>query len=811
MLKNNLKLAWRNLLKHKSYSFINIFGLTLGVAAALFILQYVQHEQGYDRFHSKADRIYRLPISFYHQGELDYNDAMNYAPTGPALKNDVPEVEEFVRITPEYDRVVMRRGNQYFEEEKIYYADSTLLEVFDFELLEGDKKTCLTKPHTILLTKSVAERYFGPQGSWRESPIGKTVQINNREDLIVTGILADVPENSHIKFNALLSFSTFLAYGNDPSQHWGWNDFYTYILLKEGTDVQTFTDKMPEFLKTHSTNNEAGIYDRFIVQPLTDIHLKSNMSYEPEVNGDYQTVYFLSLMALAILFIAWVNYINLATARAEERAKEVGVRKVIGAGKKSLVFQFLTESFIINSLAILLAIVLVQLCQPFIPNLIGKTLLSLFSQINLIAWLLPILLIAGTVLSGLYPSFFLSAFSPAKILKGGTHKQSRGVWLRKSLVVFQYAVSVMLIAGTFIVYKQLNFMQQKDLGFTVDQKLVVNAPSTIKGDSLFNMQYNSFKNELLQFPEIESVASSESVPGRNYFLDVNVHGGIHLVGADEKEAADYNVFKIDEDFVPNYKMKIIAGRNFSKEMRTDEEAVLINQTAMRRLGIQNPEEAIGKKIQYWDKQNKIVGVVNDYHHKSVRHQFDPMILRDSKSEIKYFSINFSAGNNMEHLIGNIQKTWDRVYPNTPFNHFFLDDQFNQQYAADQQLGKLVGLFSILTILIACLGLFGLASYTVAVRTKEIGIRKVLGAPVGNIVFMLTKGYFQLLFLAIIIGVPLTFYVFSKWLDNFAFSISLEYWLFVLPCILVVLIALSAVGTQSLRAAMGNPVEALRQE
>ena len=810
MFKNNLKLAWRNLLKHKSYSFINIFGLTLGVAAALFILQFVKHEQSYDLFHEKAGRIYRLPISFYHQGELDYVDAMNYAPTGPALKNEMPEVADYVRFSPEYDRVVMRRGNQYFEEEKIYYADSTLFNVFDYTLLEGDEKTCLTKPFSIVLTQSVAERYFGPRDSWRESPIGQTIKLNNGQDWNISGIAADVPENSHLKFNALFSFSTFPIRRGDPSQSWGWNDFYTYVLLKEGTDVQAFADKLPAFLKTHSPDEDAGSYDQFLVQPLTDIHLKSNYSYEAEANGDYKTVYFLSLIALAILSIAWVNYINLATARAEERAKEVGVRKVIGAGKKSLVFQFLTEAFIINSFAVLLAIGVVQICQPIIPALVGKALPSLFSEINWLAWLLPALLIAGTILSGLYPSFFLSAFSPATILKGGTQRQKRGVWLRKGLVTFQYVVSILLIAGTFIVFKQLEHLQQVDLGFNLDQQLVLNAPSTIRNDSIFHERFKSFKNELLQFPEIKRVAGSSAIPGNNT-LDLHTHGGLYLVGKDEKDAADYWVLEIDEDFVPSYQIKVIAGRNFAEAMGTDKDAILINQTAMRLLGINSPDEAIGKKVQYWDEQKNIVGVIKDYHHRSLRHRFEPMIIKNDVTGTRYYSIKFSSENKVDHLIANIEKTWKHIYPDNPFHHSFLDDQFNESYAADRQLGRIVGLFSILTILIACLGLFGLASYTVAVRTKEIGIRKVLGAPVEDIVLMLTKGYFQLLLLAILIGMPITFYVFSKWLENFAEAISLEVWIFVLPSLLMLLIAFSAVALQSLRAAMGNPVEALRQE
>ncbi|MEO1260750.1 MAG: ABC transporter permease [Bacteroidota bacterium] len=810
MFKNNLKLAWRNLLKHKSYSFINIFGLTLGVAAALFILQFVKHEQSYDLFHEKADRIYRLPISFYHQGELDYVDAMNYAPTGPALKDEMPEVEDFVRLSPVYDRVVMRRGNQYFEEEKIYFADSTLFNVFDFKLLEGDEKTCLTKPFSIVLTQSAAERYFGPQDSWRESPIGQTVKINNGRDWNISGIAADVPENSHLKFNALISFSTFFITRGDPSQSWGWNDFYTYVLLKEGTDEQTFADKLPAFLKSHSPDEDAGVYDQFLVQPLTDIHLKSNYSYEAEPNGDYKTVYFLSLIALAILFIAWVNYINLATARAEERAKEVGVRKVIGAGKKSLVFQFLTEAFIINSFAILMAVGVVQICQPIIPALVGKPLPSLFAEINWLIWLLPALLISGTVLSGLYPSFFLSAFSPVTILKGGTQRQNRGVWLRKGLVTFQYVVSILLIAGTFIVFKQLEYLQQVDLGFNLDKQLVLNAPSTIRKDSIFQERFKSFKNELLQFPEIKMVAGSSAIPGNNS-TDLHTHGGLYLVGKDEKDAADYWILESDEDYVSSYQIKVIAGRNFAEAMGTDRDAILINQTAMRLLGINSPDQAIGKKLQYWDEQKNIVGVFKDYHHRSLRHRFEPMIIKNDVSGAKYYSVKFSSENKVDQLITKIEKTWNRIYPDNPFHHSFLDDRFNESYAADRQLGRIVGLFSILTILIACLGLFGLASYTVAVRTKEIGIRKVLGAPVGSIILMLTKGYFQLLVLAIVIGVPITFYVFSKWLENFAEAIALEYWIFILPSLLMLVIAFSAVGMQSLRAATGNPVEALRQE
>lgn len=812
MLRNHLKIAYRSILKYKNYSFINIIGLTLGITAAIFIWQYVALEKSYDQFHSKADRIYRLPIKSYRLGEMEIADAMNYAPTGPALKAEFPEVEEFVRISPEYGRVVLMHKEKKFEEQKIFYADSTLFEVFDFPLLDGDKKTCLTKPGSIVLSRSLAERYFGAWEDWIESPVGKMIRWNNTRQLTITGITEDVPENSHIKFNALLPFTSFIEFNNDPSNNWGWNDFYTYVQLQEGVSQQTFAAKLPNFIARHKDFKVEGTYDEFLVQPLTDIHLNSKLAYEAEPNGDAKTVNFLSLIAFAILFIAWVNYINLATARAEERAQEVGVRKVIGATKESLVFQFLSEAFLLNLSAVIIAIGLIQLFGPLMNAFIGKELPFSFSNLPFGIAILPLFIILGTLISGLYPAFVLSGFSPIQTLKGSEAKRKRGVWLRKGLVTFQYAVSVVLITGTFVVFQQLKFMQKQDLGFSLDQTLVLNAPSVIDNDSILVERYSSFKSELAKYPMIKNVTSASAIPGKAH-LDLDTNGPLFLVGTAKEKGATFSVLRADEHFLETFDIKVIAGRNFSPGRKIDQNALVINETALKVLGLTDPKAVIGKKLEYYNRQPTIVGVVEDYHHKSLRNRIEPMIIRNNVGGHLYFAVKFSAKkkSETEQLISNIQSVWKQVYPENPFNFFFLDDHYNEQYNADHQLGRIISLFSLLTIFIACLGLFGLASYTVTVRTKEIGIRKVLGAPISSIILLLTKGYLPLLFLAFILGVPISYYLFSQWLTNFAFAITLNPLIFLLPCVLVLLIALLAVSSQSLQAAVGNPVEALRKE
>ena len=812
MLKDYFKIAFRSIFKYRGYSFINMIGLTLGITAAVFIWQYVYFERSYETFHSRADRIYRLPIKFFSQGVFEIADAMNYAPTGPAMKEELPEVEEFVRISPEYGRVVLSVDERKFEESKIYYADSTLFEVFDFELLEGDRSTCLVEPGSIVLPLSVAERYFGPQRTWVDSPVGQSIRYNNKRNLLITGIMADVPRNSHIKFGALISFTSFIEYKNDPSNHWGWNDFYTYVLLREDASRAEFEAKIPEFILRHKEFDVEGTYDEFIVQPIKDIHLTSNLGYEAEANGDGRTVGFLSIIGLAVLIIAWVNYINLATARAEERAREVGVRKVIGASRQSLIFQFLTEALILNMTAVLCAVGLIQLIGPLMKNFIGVSLPLSLLNLPLGVWTLPGMILLGTLLSGLYPAFILSAFAPSQTLKGSEVKHKRGVWVRKSLVVFQYAVSVILIIGTFVVYRQLQFMQNQDLGFGLDQTLVLNAPSVIQNDSIFQFRYQSFKSELEKYPSVRHVTASSAVPGKNT-LDLSLLGNFYLVGTPEEQGANFLTMTVEENFVDVYDLQLVAGRSFSKDMKTDHNALIINETSLKLLGLTDPEAVIGQKLQYWDDQRTIVGVLKDYHHRSLKNAVEPLILRNNPSRLIYFSIKFDVEDRagIEQVIKNAKAGWDRVYPDNPFNYFFLDEHYNEQYLADNQLGKIAGLFALLTVLIACLGLFGLASYTVTVRAKEIGIRKVLGASATSIIYLFSKGYLQLLALAFLMGVPAAYYLCLRWLENYSFAAEMNPLIFIAPCLLVLLIALLAVSSQSIQAAAGNPVEALRKE
>lgn len=813
MLRNNLKIALRHLRHSRTATLINVFGLALGLAAAFFIWQYIRMENSYDAFHDKADRIYRVTLEFYEQGQPVGHDAMNVAPAGPALKQEFPEVEEFVRFSPEYGRIVFKYGDNQFEEEKVYYADSTLFEVFDFPLIEGDPQTCLTRPFSIVLTESVAERYFGPRNAWSESPIGKTIRVNNQANLEVTGIMEDVPDNSHLKFSVLTSFTTFPVVNGDPGEQWGWNDFFTFILLRENADPVAVAAKLPDFNDRHLQGKQEGFYDKVHLQPLLDIHLGSDLDYEAEPNGDAKTVYFLLLIGIAVVIVAWVNYINLATARAEERAREVGVRKVIGASRINLIQQFLTESFLVNLVAILLAVLLVQFGNPLMNAIVGKELPSILNE-GVIWWVLPTLLLAGTLLAGLYPAFFLAAFSPDKSLRGEKQGQGKSL-LRKGLVTFQYGVSVVLIIGTGVIFLQLKYMKDQDLGFALDQQLIINAPAGLLNDSIANVRYSSFSRQLLNLPEVENIGGSTAIPGKKY-LDLDQHGGIRLMSADRSKNKNFKGFGIDAGFIDVFGLEVLAGRNFSKDSQADNEAIMINESALRQFELEKPEDAVGKMVHYQGDPRQIIGVVSDYHHRSLRHAYEPMIFRNYEKftgDLLYYTLKTKTGSrsDISALVDKIQQNWSRFFPDSPLNYFFLDDHFNEQYLADRRLGTIVGLFSSLAILIACLGLFGLASYMVTTRTKEIGIRKVLGASTASLVQLLSKDFMILVVVALLIASPLAWWLMNDWLQGFAYRIDIHWWVFALTAIIALSIAFFTVSLQSVKAALANPIDALKNE
>ncbi|MND69839.1 Macrolide export ATP-binding/permease protein MacB [compost metagenome] len=804
MLKNYITIAFRNLFRHKAYSAINIAGLAIGIAACLLILQYVAFELSYDDFHVKNERIYRIKQDRYNKGQLSTEWAAGPFAVANSFKEAFPEIEDYVKLVRAEQQVVDKGGEPY-KIEKVYYASGSFFKVFSFPLLAGDPKTVLAEPHSMAISETQAKALFGSA-----NPIGKTLNLNNKEAFKITGVFKDIPNNSHLKTDVLLSYATFLTYFKDgsPETAWQWDGCLSYLLLRQGTDPLKLQSKFPSVVDKlagaeHKQYNSSATYT---LQPLKDIHLYSHYMMEAEANGDGKTVYLLLGIAFFIVVIAWVNYINLATARAVTRAKEVGIRKVVGSERKQLVFQFLLESALLNIMAVVIAILLMIAIIPLFNQLSGQHLtLTLFTKGYF--WLTFIsLLLLGILFSGIYPAFVLSGFKPIKVLKGKITSTAEGAFLRKSLVVFQFAISLFLLIGTFTVFNQIQYMRKQALGLTIDQTLVVNGP-LVRNDSTFKNQMESFKQELLQNTSIKGVAASTTVPGQPVNWNA---GGIRLIGQGEGEGKQYRVIGVDYGFMDVYGLKLIAGRTFSKDHGTDPKAVIFNKKAIEQLGFTKPQEAIGKQIEFWGETYTVVGVTENFHQQSLREAYEPLIIRLIPESRDYFSIRINS-DQAASSITLVKAKWDRFFPGNTFEHFFLDQHFNDQYKADQRFGHVFTFFSLLAILVACLGLFGLASFTTIQRTKEIGIRKVLGASVIGILRLLYKEFAYLLIISFIISIPVAWYASNEWLQSYAFRVDIHWSYFAFPFIIVLLIALLTVSYQSLKAALSNPVNSLRTE
>lgn len=817
MIVNYFKIIYRNLIRSKTYSLINILGLSVGLSVCLIILEYVNFEKSYDRFHPDSNNIYRVILGYESAGQVQW-DAANFAPTAPALKSDFPEVVEYVRITPEYFGVVLNHDEKVFEEKKVYYADSTFFNFFGYKLLAGDSKRALREPRSIVLSASVAERYFGPKSSWKESPVGQLILVNNKESYTITGIMEDTPANSHLKFDALISFTTFIQ-KNDPSKEWGWNDFYTYIKLNPNVDYASFESKLGSFILKYKGKDSK---DRMVLQPIEGIHLHSNVGYELEANGNSRSIYFLSVIALVILVIAWVNYINLSTAQSEKRAKEVSIRKVNGATRGEVMTQLILESFLMNFIAVLISLILVQAAIPLVGSLLGKPLaFSLFTDSSFLVSV-GILYVFGSLISGIYPAFVLSTFKPIDVFKSGAHSIARGKsMLRQSLVVFQFIVSIGLITGTIIIYNQLNFVKSKELGFSHEQTLVINSPRTINSEMEFLNLYRQFKQELAKYPEIENVTISSSLPGK-LSNDMDINGPVKMVGQDDSFNKSFAVFRVDQDFLEVFQIKMVAGRFFSNDRvisdtqligDAPDDVVVINRKSSELLGYSDPGEIVGKKLSFSGQTKEVIGVVENYHHKSLKNSFEPIMMRNRVANTKYISIRLSGNSsaNLSQTIDRVNTLWKRTYPGSPFLYSFLNEDVNNQYQEEERFSKVFLIFSTFSILIGCLGLFGLVSYSVMVRMKEIGIRKVLGASIGSIVFLFSKEFFKLIVIAFVLGIPLAIFVFDKWLENFAYRAPLSTWMFIIPICLVSLFSFFSVFAQITKAALTNPVDTLKNE
>jgi putative ABC transport system permease protein len=802
MIRNYLTSVFRYISRNKAFSTINVLGLAIGMMACMLIMQFVLHEFSYDNFHTKKDRIVRLQLDRYNKGEISTRWAAGALGVGPDLKANFPEVETIVRMRS--NNAVFSYKDLYFKEEGVHYASQDFFKVFSFKLLEGVDSLVLKEPFKVVLSRSMARKYFGD-----ESPIGKTIKNNGRVEYEVTGVFEDLPVNTHMRISALLSFESFVSLVNNPQQmtSWQWDGFMTYLLLHENVDIKQFEAKIPVFVQRREGENLKRVNGEMIfnLQPITSIHLDSDFMGEFKPNGNRRSTYFLSIVAVLILIIAWINYINLSTAKSIERAREVGVRKVMGSFRFQLVQQFLFESLLLNSIAVLIAIGLVILLTPSFSELTGRELGYLLFKENMFWVWMAALIVGGALLSGLYPAFVLSSYKPVEVLKGRFKNSGQGVFFRKGMVIAQFVASITLMIGTFTVYRQIRFMQEQDLGVDLEQTLILNSPNVV--DSTYEQKFAVFKELVNQYPEVIHVSASSSVPGRQPGWNA---GGIRRLSQRDDESNQYRVIMMDHDFIPLYGLKVIAGRGFSGEIGNEYTRVLINEAAARRLGFSKIEDAINDQIYFWGDTFSIVGVLKNYHQESLKKEHEPLVFRYATAPGGFYSIKFKTSNVKESL-SRFEEQWKQLFPGNPFLSFFLDDHYNQQYQADQQFGKVFGIFSALAIFIACLGLFGLSSLTALQRTKEIGVRKVLGASVPGILRLVAKDYLVLMLLAIVVSVPLAWWIMRGWLNDFATKIELSWWIFALPGLLVISIALVTVSIHTLKAARTNPTRSLRYE
>ena len=805
MIKNYFKIAWRNIIRQKGYSGINIIGLAIGIAACLLILQYVSFELSYENFHNNKERIYRVQLDRFDNGKISTQWAAGAYAAGNSFKDAIPEIEDYVKLVPR-DPVIAELNNQPIKINKIFYATNSFFSMFTYPLITGDKKTALTEPFTAAISETTARTLYGTTNA-----VGKTLTLNRKRDYTITAVFKDAPVNTQLKPDILLSYPSFIKLvgpNNNPETAWQWDGCLTYLLLRKNADQKVvekkFVPVVEKFTAAEMKKFNAGA--RYYLEPLTDIHLQSHYIGEPAPNGDGKTTYLLLAIAFFIAVIAWVNYINLATARAVSRAKEVGIRKTVGSERKQLIIQFLSESALLNFIALVLALVIVIIAIPGFNKLSGQNLsFSLFSKTTF--WLgLVGLFFTGVFFSGLYPAFVLSGFKPIEVLKGKLIATTKGSLLRKGLVVFQFTASLFLLIGTLAVYQQIQYMRKQSLGINIDQTLVVRPPGVLT-DSTYLQNMSAFKEALHQQTGIKAVAISTSIPGEAVGWNA---GGIKLAGTDESTQKQYRVIGTDHDYMKQYGIKLVAGRYFSKDFGTDDSAVIFNKKGFEQLGLNKPEDAVGKRIDFWGRRYTIVGVVENFHQQSLREAFEPLIFRLIPDVRGYLSVKTTASNAGE-TIALVKSNWDKFFPGNTFDYFFLDDHFDQQYQADQRFGQVFGLFTSLAILVACLGLFGLASFTTIQRTKEIGIRKVLGASVSGILKLLYQEFATLLVIAFVIAVPLAWLTIASWLQGYAFRINIHWYYFVFPFIIILVVALLTVSFQSIKAAIANPVKSLRTE
>jgi putative ABC transport system permease protein len=800
MLTNYLRLSFKNLKSSKGYFIINLLGLIIGITSFILIIFWIKAETSYDKFHIHADNIYRVDYLLYEEGILEQHSASGSGAIGKEIRNAFPEVENYTRFTRTEN--IVKHGDRTFKEKNILYAQSSFFDLFTIPLLTGKADTNLLAINHAVITQEIAKKYFGD-----EDPIGKMITIDGGNDFEVAGICKSLPANSHFKFDILLSYENLIKGSRSWDNSWVSERVYSYILLSPGADVKSLEAKLPqlpekfigEFMK------EAFFLLEFRLIKLTDIHLHSSVSNELEVNGNFRSVIALGVVAILVLLIAFINYINLATSRSIERAHEVGIRKISGALQKDLVYQFLTESALLNFIALVIGFAIVVFLLPFFSQAMRS---PLHMNLVFVIILFLILLVTGMLLTGMLPAIYFSHYSPVLVLKGKT--PSGSVWLtrlKNSLVVFQFIISVILIIGTITIFRQTGFMLHHNLGFDIEGLIVIDGPRIVKANTYESYMTNmeSFKNEILALPSVIGITSSSSVPGSE--IKFSRVYGIPVEGRNTEKRID--AYYVDDQFFTIYGLNIIAGENFGKAIQEDSRNIIINESALDYYNFKEAQSTVGKLLRSGKEDAVIKGIINDFNQRSLKELPAPMVFFNMPANI-FYTIKISSSG-MDQLVPGLEKIWTFFFPDNPFNYFFLKDFYNEQYSSDQRFSRLFLACSILAIFIACLGLLGLSSYSIAKRTREIGIRITNGAGIGQILILLNKDFVKWVLIAIVIAVPVAVFIMSKWLENYAYRIVLSWWICLASGVIAVFIALVTVSWQSWSAAKRNPVDALRYE
>ncbi len=808
MLKSYIKIALRIFKKDKTFTAINIVGLATGLAVALLIIQYVRFELSYENTHPLANRVVRLTMDYLNGETLDTQDTETNPPIGAKALREMPEVINYTRAYPFGEpNVTVQIGEEYHLVEKVFAVDSSFFSMFNYPLIRGSKQGIMTKTRQAVLTESMAMKYFNTL-----DVLGKTFKIpNGGKDVVleIVGVVPHSPANTHLKFDMLFSYPTMLSDFGETEDNWGGNNTLTYLQLAENTNYESFTKSLAAFsdrlVKEKKIKNE-----RVIGQKIGDIHLYSHKTFEPEPNGDAKSVFFLLGVAFLVLISAFVNYVNLTTSKALDRAREIGMRKVVGSTQNQIRTQIFTETVLINLAAGLFAVALIAVARPLFIDVAGLPEgFTVFGDLFFWQTLLGFLLLS-ILISGLYPAFVLSAYDPVEVLKGSFSRSNQGVMLRKSLVIFQFTITIILLVQTFAVFQQVSFLRGQNLGVSIDRTIVVKAPV---GSA--QKEYGSFRQALLGQSQVEAVSLSSTVPGMGA-TQMSTTTGINLSDAIDKNSNNFYLTQIDSSFVNLMGIKLLAGKNFDATTQpvfsdtTKNDEVIVSEEAIRLWEIPTPEAAVGRELSFWGRRWTIKGVLQNYHYESPKAAYIPIIHSYASDFDSFASVKFRGGNSDEQL-ATLEKVYKASFPYSPFSYFFLDSEYDKQYKADDRFQTVFGALTAFAILISCLGLFGLATFTVSKRTKEIGIRKVIGASTANLMLLLSKDFMKTVLIAVVIGLPITYFLVQNWLANYASHIDLSWWLFAAPAALVVLLVAISISGKTIATALANPVEALRSE